>query len=80
MLLIVWTLFVIMASAESAENNIGLVVGAEGMNAESVFLSFNVCVCDMWVCACVSMCVHAHGGGGVGWGWGGVCVCGGGGS
>ena len=31
----VWTLFVIMASAESAGNNIGLVEGAEGMNAES---------------------------------------------
>ena len=35
MLLVVWTLLVIMASAESAENNIGLVEGAEGMYAES---------------------------------------------
>ena len=35
MLLVVWTLLVIMASAESAENNIGLVEGAEGMYAEN---------------------------------------------
>ena len=34
MLLILWTLFVIMASVESAENNIGLVEGVEGMNAK----------------------------------------------
>lgn len=34
MLLVVWTLLVIMASAESAENNTGLVEG-EGMYAES---------------------------------------------